>query len=150
MKKWYLLALLAALPAQAQMTDVLGSMAVQGAMTRSSAQSVSSGTSKAAAISTLQTLQMIILDIRSQYWGQYKGLSENLSDSGLTGTARATDNGHAFEITLPNVSAQACQFILSGRLDGLKRGKLNGKSFSPQTPPTKDCKSQNKLQLILS
>lgn len=150
MKKWYMLALLVAFPAYAQMTDVLGSMAVQGAMTRNSVQSVSSMNSKTAAISTLQNLQMVILDIRSQYWGRYQGLSENLSDVGLNGTARATDNGQAFEISLNNVSEQVCQFVLSGQLDGLKRGKLNGKSFSAQTPPTKDCKKQNKLQLILS
>ena len=149
MKKWYILALLAALPAQAQMTDVLGSMAVQGAMTRSSVQSVSSANSKMAAISVLQNLQMLILDIRTQYWGQYKGLSETLSD-GMTGTVKATEDGHAFEITLTQVSQQVCQAVLSGRLDGLKSGKLNGKSFSPQTPPTQDCKAQNKVQLILS
>lgn len=149
MKKWYLLSLLCAFPAYAQMTDVMGAMAVQGAMTRNSVQSISAVNNKMSAISTLQNLQMLILDIRSQYWGNYKGLSEPLS-GGLTGTVKATDNGQAFEITLPDVSNQACQFVLSGQLDGLKRGVLNGKTFSPQTPPTQNCKDKNKLQLILS
>ena len=48
MKKWYLIALLAALPAQAQMMDVMGSMAVQGAMTRGSVRSVTAANSKMA------------------------------------------------------------------------------------------------------
>ena len=149
MKKWIVLALLAALPVQAQMTDLMGSMAVQGAITNNSMRSIAAANSKMAAISTLQNLQMLILDIRSQYWGQYKGLSEKLSD-GLTGQVRAAENGTAFEIKLTQVSGEVCQYVLQGQLDGLKRGKLNGKSFTPPLLPIQDCKKQdNILQLIL-
>ena len=129
MKKVLFIGILSlSISAMAQMTDLMGTMAIQGLLTNQGAQSAAQGLSSARKLQILQDIQQTVIDIQSTHFIDYTGVNKNL----ITGHpfrgmdwSVGSENSSSFYIQLNQLDKSTCQY-LTGQGTGAKTIYING------------------------
>lgn len=127
-KYLFLLLITLSYTTKAQMTDLLGSLAIQGTMTQQSAQSVNAGISSLNRTQILQDLQQSAMEIKTRYFGNYTKVNKN-SVMGhpfpkIDWTAGSVGSSKFF-IQLNQIDNSTCNYLNSGN-SGALEVQING------------------------
>ena len=127
--------------AEAQMADVLGSMAVDGALTQGSYRGVGQMQQALGRVQLIQDLAMLNAQIQTTFMGNYTGLSKDvLNFEGLRGITWDVGPaaGGQYYIELSNIDGQTC-FSCKNPEWNARKVEINGGA---------DCKSSgNKVKM---
>lgn len=144
MKKFlFIFCLLFVTSSQAQMVDLLSGMAVQGALTQQSAQSVSQGFSQLKKTQLLSGLNQASAEIKTLYLGNYSRVSKNsVSASYFQGVNYQIGNlgTTEFFIQLNQIDEVVCSYLVSMVRD-VKQIFVNGNQ-------NKACQKNNSIKFI--
>ena len=106
--------LLISFSVSAQMPDVLSGLAIQGTLTNQSLKSVNQGMSSLKKNQILQDIQMVAMDIKTRYFGNYQIISNSSVlypvFQGLIYNI-GHDNDSTFFIELYNIDEQTCRYL---------------------------------------
>lgn len=141
---------------QAQMLDLMGSMAVGGAQSVESARSLGRMNKALRSNQFLSQLQFKIAEISTTYFGNYQSMSiQSFNENGLKVVFRPVNNGQNFEAFISPVNQGLCQTLLTTRFENLIEYRLmSGGSFQNYKPAqaasnTSLCVTVNAVSLIL-
>lgn len=129
MKKYLMILamLLVCKSASAQMTDMLGTLSLQGALTQGSMQGVGQMNNAMGNLNFQQDLSALIMEIQSRFFGNYNGLSKDtVQFRGLKNydwDVYAT-SANQFAIELKNLDGGAC-FMCNGNAWNASRVDIN-------------------------
>jgi len=143
MKK-FLFLLLFSFPAYAQMTDLMGSLSIQGALTAGDSQMVAQGMSRVKQTRILQDLQQTAMEIKTQYFGNYTSVrKDSLFGNPFQGVnwTVGSDQLNLFYIQLNQIDKNTCSFLLSSGMPTV-RVDLNGQSGD------KNCINSNQIKFV--
>ena len=128
---------------QAQMPDVLSGLAIQGAITSQSSKSVNQGMSSLKRNQILQDIQMVAMDVKTRYFGDYQNVSNSSVSypvfQGLIYNV-GHDNDSTFFIELYNIDEPICHY--------LKNVGISAKSIKINENNT--CISNNTLKFVFN
>lgn len=114
-KLLFFLCILFSLQTSAQMVDLMGGLAVQGAITNQATQSASQGISATKRLRILQDIQDIAMQIKTNYFGTYTYVNKTfiqgnpLQDLNWT-LGSVSDN--LFYIQLNQIDNQLCRYLV--------------------------------------
>ncbi|MBQ7413149.1 MAG: hypothetical protein IJV07_02615, partial [Alphaproteobacteria bacterium] len=115
--------LLFGLTAKAQMTDLLGSLSLQGTITQQSTQSVAGGLKVENRLKILQDIQQVAIEIKTMYMGNYTGInSSSVSGSPFSGMNWNINSlsSSRFFIQLNKIDKETCSYLLSVKTGAIK------------------------------
>jgi hypothetical protein len=145
MKK-FLILLFLSFSVQAQMPDVLSGLAIQGALTSQSLKSTNQGMSSLKKNQILQDIQMVAMDIKTRYFGDYQLVSNSSVlypvFQGLIYNI-GHDNNSTFFIELVDINKDMCQFLINSDASSIDV-QINGNNN------TSSCISNNTLKFIFN
>lgn len=128
----------------AQMPDVLSGLAIQGTLTNQSLKSVNQGMSSLKKNQILQDIQMVAMDIKTRYLGNYQIVSNSSVlypvFQGLIYNI-GHDNNSTFFIELVDINKDICQFLINSDVSSIDV-QINGNN------DTSSCISNNTLKFI--
>jgi hypothetical protein len=128
----------------AQMPDVLSGLAIQGTLTNQSLKSVNQGMSSLKKNQILQDIQMVAMDIKTRYFGNYQIVSNSSVlypvFQGLIYNI-GHDNNSTFFIELVDINKDICQFLINSDASSIDV-QINGNNN------TSSCISNNTLKFI--
>ena len=105
--------------ANAQMMDLMGSMAVGGAMDAGSVKSVGAMNRQLKKTQFVSDIQMKVVDIMTTYAGQYQRLKPSqINAGGVNVVFTSAENGRAFQATVKTPTVSTCQTLLITYWDG--------------------------------
>ena len=120
----FLLILGTSLSVSAQMTDLMGTLAIDGMMNAQAAKGYSAANLQMKKNKLAQELQIKNMEIQSLMLSKPKNVSrETFSVAGYSAAAQSESNG-GFSITLKNVEKTICQG-LGNQFAGAKKIKIN-------------------------
>ncbi len=129
---------------QAQMPDVLSGLVIQGTLTSQSLKSVNQGMSSFKKNQILQDIQMVAMDIKTRYLGDYQIVSNSSVlypvFQGLIYNI-GHDNNSTFFIELVDINKDICQFLINSDASSIDV-QINGNNN------TSSCISNNTLKFI--
>lgn len=129
---------------QAQMPDVLSGLAIQGTLTSQSLKSVNQGMSSLKKNQILHDIQMVAMDIKTRYFGNYQIVSNSSVlypvFHGLIYNV-GHDNNSTFFIELVDMNKDICQFLIDSDVPSIDV-QINGNNN------TSSCISNNTLKFI--
>ena len=129
---------------QAQMPDVLSGLAIQGTLTNQSLKSVNQGMSSLKKNQILQDIQMVAMDIKTRYLGNYKIVSNSSVlypvFQGLIYNI-GHNNNSTFFIELVDINKDMCQFLINSDVSSVDV-QINGNNN------VSSCISNNTLKFI--
>ncbi len=141
--------------AQSQMLDLMGSMAVGGAQSVKSVQSVGLMNKKLRNTQFLSQLQMKVADITMTYFGHYQSMSvQSMTFQNIKVVFKPVNNGDNFKASIFPVSQVLCRDLLNARFDNLVgfRSVDDGsfRDYTPQQARADDalCITSDTLSLI--
>lgn len=136
--------LLISFSVSAQMPDVLSGLAIQGTLTNQSLKSVNQGISSLKKNQILQDIQMVAMDIKTRYLGNYQIVSNSSVlypvFQGLIYNI-GHDNNSTFFIELVDINKDICQFLINSDVSSINI-QINGNNN------TSSCISNNTLKFI--
>ena len=131
MKKYLiiLLVIMLSFEAKAQMTDALGSLIIDGALTSSELEGVGQMQKSLSHVQVQQGLAELNAEIQTSYFGNYNGLSKsNLDFTGFKGiewdVGAAADGGYYVELS--GIDSALCYYVKLNT--GAKRSEIIGKN----------------------
>ena len=133
------------LQASAQMVDLMGGLAVQGAIENQAVQSATQGISAAKRLRILQDIQDIAMQIKTNYFGTYTYVNKNyiqgnpLQDIQWT-LGSVTDD--LFYIQLNQIDNQLCRYLITQNVSA-KNILLNNNKANPSS-----CTEKNTIRFI--
>ena len=105
--------------ANAQMMDLMGSMAIGGAMDAGSVKSVGTMNRQLKKTQFVSDIQMKVVDIMTTYAGQYQRLKPSqIKAGGVNVVFSSAENGRAFQATVKTPNLSTCQTLLTTYWDG--------------------------------
>ncbi len=112
---------------QAQMTDLIGSMAIQGQMTASGLKGYGTASLMYEKNSLMQELQMQVIDIKTKYMNNYQNVSRETIRSSLLKKYKTTlhNNGNSFYFELHNMDQKLCKSLSNNFAGAYKIDKNN-------------------------
>lgn len=115
-------------PVEAQMTDMLGTLSLQGALTQGSMQGVGQMNNAMGNLGFQQDLTTLIMEVQSRFFGNYNGLNKDLLQFG--GLKNYDWNVYAvsanqFAVEFKNLDGGAC-FICRGNGWNASSVDING------------------------
>ena len=116
--------------AQAQMTEALSSLAIQGEIAREGYKTINQGQQAVNRLQFQQDLATLITEIQTSHMGNYHGISkEQLSARGIRGVNWnvAEDGPDGFVINLDGIDSATC-FICKGTDFGYHKIDINGRT----------------------
>ena len=121
---------------QAQMMDLMGSMAIGGSQTINDVKAVGQMNKSMQNVQFLNELQMKNVDISTTYFGNYNRMSTQSVIIGNTKvTFKPTDNGQHFEAYIPSVSETLCSSLIRNKIDNLVKYRFvtggKSKTYTP-------------------
>ena len=129
---------------QAQMPDVLSGLAIQGTLTNQSLKSVNQGMSSLKKNQILQDIQMVAMDIKTRYLGNYKIVSNSSVlypvFQGLIYNI-GHNNNSTFFIELVGINKDICQYLINSDVSSVDI-QINGNNNASS------CISNNTLKFI--
>ena len=141
-KVMFLLLAMLSVSASAQMTDLLGSLSLQGTITQQSTQSAARGLKAVNELKILQDIQQVAMEIKTTYIGNYSGVNKasvmSHPFSGLDWTVAPLSSARFF-IQLNQIDKETCFYLLSSGTGAVKT-ELNSGSES--------CSEQNTIKFI--
>jgi hypothetical protein len=98
---------------QAQMTDLIGSMAIQGQMSASGLKGYGTASIMHKKNSLMQELQIQVIDIKTKYMNNYQNVSRETLQSPLLKKYKTTlhNNGNSFYFELHNMDQKLCKSL---------------------------------------
>ena len=103
----------------AQMMDLMGSMAIGGAMDAGSVNAVGTMNRQLRKTQLVSDIQMKVVDIMTTYGGQYKRLKPSeINSGGVKVMFSSVEDGRAFQATVNHPNPQTCQTFLTTRWEG--------------------------------
>lgn len=103
----------------AQMIDLVGSMAVGGAMDTEAVKSVGTMNRQLKKTQLISDIQMKVVDIMTTYGGYYKRMRPSeIVSRGIKVHFDQAEKGDAFQATVNNPDTQTCQTLLTTRWEG--------------------------------
>ena len=142
--KIILFLLLSSVPAFAQMPDVLSGLAIQGMLTDQSVKSVKQGLSAVNKNKILQDIQIVAMDIKTRYFGNYQNINKNsISFSPFQGMNYniGNYNNSKFFIELLNVDNNLCHSLMNMSVMAVET-QINGNNDK------NSCVSNNNIKFI--
>jgi hypothetical protein len=142
--KFILFLLLSSVPAFAQMPDVLSGLAIQGMLTDQSVKSVKQGLSAVNKNKILQDIQMVVMDIKTRYFGNYQNVNKNsISFSAFQGMNYniGNYNNSKFFIELLNIDNNLCHSLMNISVMAIET-QINGNNDK------NSCVSNNNIKFI--
>ena len=130
------------LSVQAQMTDLLGSLSLQGTIIQQSTQSVTGGLKAVNKLKILQDIQQVAIEIKTMYMGNYTGITPSSVSgnpfSGMDWNIGSLSSSRFF-IQLNKIDSGTCSYLLSAKTGALKT-EINSGSVN--------CSDQNTMSFI--
>ena len=127
----------------AQMTDMMGTMAIQGLLTNQGTQSATQGLTAARNLQILQDIQQTAMEIQSTHYIDYTGVNKSSvfghPFTGLDWTVGSDQSG-SFYIQLNRLNQSTCQY-LTGQGTGAKTIYINGNR-------NQICESVNNMKFV--
>ena len=142
--KIILFLLLSSVPAFAQMPDILSGLAIQGILTDQSVKSIKQGLSVVNKNKILQDIQMVAMDIKTRYFGNYQNVNKNsISFSAFQGMNYniGNYNNSKFFIELLNVDNNVCHSLMNMSVMAVET-QINGNNDK------NSCVSNNNIKFI--
>ena len=98
---------------QAQMTDLIGSMAIQGQMSASGLKGYGTASTMHEKNSLIQELQIQVIDIKTKYMNNYSNVSRETISSPVLKKyqAKLHGNGDSFYFELKNLDKNLCKSL---------------------------------------
>lgn len=126
----FLLLMLVGFSAQAQMTDTIGALAIQGELSSEGYKSVNQGLNAFNRMQFQQDLAALVADIQMTYMGNYAGISKSgIISEGIRGANWdvAEDGAGGFVISVDGLDGATC-FTCKSPNFGAKKVEINGGS----------------------
>lgn len=128
----------------AQMPDMLGGLAIQGALTQQSAKSVAQGMNQMAYTQLLQQMNLLIMEIQTSYMNGYQGLSKTAVQTQLPPQVMwdvMPSREGGFQIVLKQVEQATCR--------RLARNPVGATKILINNQTTHQCAEKNELLFLL-
>ena len=141
----FLLYILCSLSVSAQMVDLMGGLAVQGAIAGQSTQSAIQGLSAAQRLKVLQDIQDIVMQVKTNYFGTYTFINKNIIQgnplNGMNWIIGSVSDD-LFYIQLNQIDNQTCRYLITQNVSA-KDTLLNNKKANSSL-----CSDQNIIRFI--
>lgn len=125
--------------AQAQMTDTLSTLAIQGELTTEGYKAVNQGQRAVNQLQLQQDLASLVAEIQTTHMGNYQGISkENISFGGIRGVDWdvTEDGAGGFIIILQGLDGPSC-FMCKGTAFGAQKVEIDGGDCAPSANTVK-------------
>ena len=109
----FVLCILASFSVKAQMTDLIGSMAIQGQMAKSGLGAYNTASMMNNKNNLMQELQIQVIDIKTKYMNNYSNVSRETISSPVLKKyqAKLHGNGDSFYFELKNLDKNLCKSL---------------------------------------
>ncbi len=109
----FVLCIVASFSVKAQMTDLIGSMTIQGQMAKSGLGAYNTASMMNNKNNLMQELQIQVIDIKTKYMNNYQNVSRETLKSPLLKKYKTTlrNNGNSFYFELHNMDQKLCKSL---------------------------------------